>query len=711
MLEVKFNDIEFQNRLIVKSGSIKIPRKCITVLSGKSGIGKTSLIKAIILQNKFASEILLDNEIVFSDDFDSNDYVLNHISYIAQNPQFITDLTINEHIELYSELFPNSTVMDSFRRLLNIDSLLSKYPMQLSGGEKKRTAFYLAILKGSEYIILDEPTSSLDCAYIKQYIIIFDMLKEQGKGILFTTHDVDLINKATLKYEIENKELKIKNESDADTIPQSEIMYKKVLNISGITKHLLKTRKHKKTYQRMMTIFSIICISFIALSFGFDSYNTAINYSTLDKVGSKYMVVYKTDEGIQATSYAFNGFGKAINDDERRKLEETEHVSSVDWRFDINLLDYSTVYLPKRLNEKNEFINEIPKISIVNKDKVITDLDIQGYGGVFFSTFNEKALENKMLIKDFHKEGIYLSYDFAVMMGINFDTLENMEMKLTLQIPQFSCYGCVLSVMDDIEKKVTTPINQPLEVSLPIAGVLKGNSVEIPNSMGNVIYMKKSMFQKYVEQFDTNTKEILYFTKIKDKSGKEINQIFKNEFPYSFDNPEFLKVVKSEYLPWNPSAYTIEVDSTNHVQNVIEDLSKKGYNIYNEYANYNALSSGDKNLQQIIKTSSIISSIIIFLIYFLIAYNNKDKQTEINDFLFTSGLSKKEILQAKKCLYRKLMLQKFLLCFATLLILFIIGKIIEIISFHITILMILLILGLSFLLEYAIPMAAERKRI
>ena len=73
-------------------------------------------------------------------------------------------------------------------KMLSIESLLNKYPYEVSGGEKQRAAVARAVITQPKLILADEPTGSLDSRASAQLLGTFNELNRQGRTILMVTH-------------------------------------------------------------------------------------------------------------------------------------------------------------------------------------------------------------------------------------------------------------------------------------------------------------------------------------------------------------------------------------------------------------------------------------------------------------------------------------------------------------------------------------------
>jgi putative ABC transport system ATP-binding protein len=87
--------------------------------------------------------------------------------------------------------------------MVGLEQRFRHFPSQLSGGEQQRVAFARALANDPEIILADEPTGNLDAKNVDKILEVLQLLKNQGKSILVSTHDLairDLADKViTLK--------------------------------------------------------------------------------------------------------------------------------------------------------------------------------------------------------------------------------------------------------------------------------------------------------------------------------------------------------------------------------------------------------------------------------------------------------------------------------------------------------------------------------
>ncbi len=211
LLNIKNVSFGYDNQPILKNISLTLNPNDFTFLIGKSGSGKTSLLK-LIYMDKFADE----GEVEFIN-FRSSTIKAKEIPFlrrkmgvIFQDFKLLEDRTIYDNLELVLRV-TESPILSIRKKIINaltdvgLNHKQNNYPSELSGGEKQRIAIARAIINEPLLILADEPTGNLDPETGEEIINILKKINSRGTAILCATHNYDLVKK------VESKIIKINN--------------------------------------------------------------------------------------------------------------------------------------------------------------------------------------------------------------------------------------------------------------------------------------------------------------------------------------------------------------------------------------------------------------------------------------------------------------------------------------------------------------------
>ncbi|MDK2564113.1 amino acid ABC transporter ATP-binding protein [Romboutsia sedimentorum] len=215
MLKVSNLNKSFNKNKVLNNISFELNKGEIGVLLGKSGAGKTTILRCINgLENFDSGQIIVDGKII---DTSKDIYKLrgkvgmvfqnfnlfphlNVLENIIQSPVNIFKIKKQEAIKSAKELL----------KLVDLENKIDSYPCELSGGQQQRVAIARACALMPKVLCFDEPTSALDKDTIKNVVNIMNKLKSNGMTILIITHDVDFANEVCDKIiNINNGEIEV----------------------------------------------------------------------------------------------------------------------------------------------------------------------------------------------------------------------------------------------------------------------------------------------------------------------------------------------------------------------------------------------------------------------------------------------------------------------------------------------------------------------
>ena len=222
---------------ILKDFNVDFEAKKITVISGESGSGKSTIINLIEkIYDVDEGQILIDDKYVLNDilskevknkkhniPFSLEDY-RNIIGYVPQEPILCND-TIRTNIlygrngisdEKIWEVLKQVNLYDFVKRLDNkLDYLVGNKGSKLSGGQKQRICIARALVNDPKILILDEATSSLDKINENQILELLESLRDKV-SIIFITHKPDILTIADQIFIIADDFLKKADEDIAN---------------------------------------------------------------------------------------------------------------------------------------------------------------------------------------------------------------------------------------------------------------------------------------------------------------------------------------------------------------------------------------------------------------------------------------------------------------------------------------------------------------
>ncbi|GAB6948042.1 cell division ATP-binding protein FtsE [Vulcanisaeta sp. JCM 16161] len=201
----------FGDYVVLRNVSIDAPPNSITCVAGPSGSGKSTLLRIIAGYLRPDSGRVLINGVDIYMDSRARD-ITNLVSYVPQDDLLISGLTIRENLRLALRVqgLSNRDIEERIRwvsELLGIEHVLNKRPGQVSGGERRRVSIAVALARDHEFLIMDEPTNSLDRANVDLLMRILREEAGSGRVVLVATHDQYLIRNSDRLYMIRAGEL------------------------------------------------------------------------------------------------------------------------------------------------------------------------------------------------------------------------------------------------------------------------------------------------------------------------------------------------------------------------------------------------------------------------------------------------------------------------------------------------------------------------
>jgi len=184
MLEVQSLDVYYGESRILRDISVAVKPGSITALMGRNGVGKTTLLKAImgLLPAHKGSVTLKGKDLTR---FRPEERARSGIAYVPQGREIFSKLTVEENLRMGLEArpgprpskVPKDEVYGLFPFLAKMEKRLGG---NLSGGQQQQLAIARALLGKPEVLLLDEPTEGIQPSIVEDIARVLEGLKAQG---------------------------------------------------------------------------------------------------------------------------------------------------------------------------------------------------------------------------------------------------------------------------------------------------------------------------------------------------------------------------------------------------------------------------------------------------------------------------------------------------------------------------------------------------
>jgi len=197
----------YQNQfLVLKDVELTVKKGEFIYLIGKTGTGKSSLLKTIY------GELPVHHGTAYVSGYDLSKLKKKEIPYLRrtmgivfQDFQLLTDRTVKKNLEfvLKATGWKNSEEMEgrieSVLDKVDLNTKGHKMPHQLSGGEQQRVVIARALLNDPDIILADEPTGNLDPETSEGIMELLFDISRTGRAVLMATHDYSLFHRYPAK--------------------------------------------------------------------------------------------------------------------------------------------------------------------------------------------------------------------------------------------------------------------------------------------------------------------------------------------------------------------------------------------------------------------------------------------------------------------------------------------------------------------------------
>jgi cell division transport system ATP-binding protein len=206
IVDLKNININHDDKNILSDISLSIKKGEFIYLIGKTGSGKSSLLKIL-----YGNLKILDGEAnvvgfnIVKIKKKEIPFLRRKLGIVFQDFKLLSDRSIKKNLEFVlraTDWKDKKKIEDRIQTVLEkvkLQNTENKFPHELSGGEQQRIAIARALLNKPELILADEPTGNLDPATSAEIMEVLKKINKSGTTILIATHDYDIISKFPAK--------------------------------------------------------------------------------------------------------------------------------------------------------------------------------------------------------------------------------------------------------------------------------------------------------------------------------------------------------------------------------------------------------------------------------------------------------------------------------------------------------------------------------
>lgn len=202
VIEIENLKKAFEGKEILKGINLCLPKEENLAICGKSGIGKSVLIKCMVgLMQPDSGKINVLGKDMMNPSLEDLEFIRSKIGFVFQGSALYDSMSVRENLSftLKRSAFSGSKMaiterVEEVLESVGLIEAIDKMPAELSGGMKKRVGLARTLIKSPEIILYDEPTTGLDPATSMEISeMILDVRKSQKATSIIITHDINCV--------------------------------------------------------------------------------------------------------------------------------------------------------------------------------------------------------------------------------------------------------------------------------------------------------------------------------------------------------------------------------------------------------------------------------------------------------------------------------------------------------------------------------------
>lgn len=196
----KVSKIYSKTSIALEGVSLSIGAKEFVSLVGHSGAGKSTLLKLLLAEEAPSrGSVYFESVNVHSLPRRKLSMLRRKIGVVFQEFRLLSNKTVYENVAFAMEAAgrPPKEIEENVPSVLDLVNLAdkgSRFPNELSGGERQKVAIARAIINRPDLVVADEPTGNLDPVSTREVISIFEKINKLGTTIILATHNKEVVD-------------------------------------------------------------------------------------------------------------------------------------------------------------------------------------------------------------------------------------------------------------------------------------------------------------------------------------------------------------------------------------------------------------------------------------------------------------------------------------------------------------------------------------
>ncbi|MBD3248159.1 cell division ATP-binding protein FtsE [Candidatus Falkowbacteria bacterium] len=186
---------------VLKDLSLHIKPGEFVSIVGQSGSGKTTLVKSLIGEEKIdRGKVIIGGWDITNIGRREVPFLRRQIGVIFQDYKLLPKKTLFENVAFALEVCGAQPgrikkIVPHVLRIVGLEDKMKRYPHEISGGEKQRTAIARALVHSPKVLLADEPTGNLDAINANDIIDILLSINRFGTTVVLVSHDKEIVNR------------------------------------------------------------------------------------------------------------------------------------------------------------------------------------------------------------------------------------------------------------------------------------------------------------------------------------------------------------------------------------------------------------------------------------------------------------------------------------------------------------------------------------